>query len=83
MNHHIELVKKWLADKSSVSLEELEANKTGAMKAYVSFTVAYEASEAARIAFCAATAIDDDADRAEYCKKKVIEAVEEYEELTK
>lgn len=27
MNKHIDLVKKWLADKDSVSLEELKANK--------------------------------------------------------
>ena len=30
MNKHIELVKKWLNDKDSVSLEELEASKEAA-----------------------------------------------------
>ena len=30
MNKHIELVKKWLADKDSVSQEELEANSKAA-----------------------------------------------------
>jgi hypothetical protein len=30
MNKHIELVKKWLADPESVSLEELEANREAA-----------------------------------------------------
>ena len=30
MNKHIELVKKWLADKDSVSQEELQSNSAGA-----------------------------------------------------
>jgi len=34
MNKHIELVKQWLEDKDSVSLEELEANKESAYSAY-------------------------------------------------
>ena len=34
MNKHVELVKKWLEDKESVSLEELKANKKGAYAAY-------------------------------------------------
>ena len=34
MNEHIELVKKWLEDKDSVSLEELEANREAADAAY-------------------------------------------------
>ncbi len=33
MNKHIELVKKWLADPSSVSLEELQANANAAYAA--------------------------------------------------
>jgi hypothetical protein len=34
MNKHIELVKKWLADPESVSLEELADNKTAAWAAW-------------------------------------------------
>ena len=34
MNKHIELVKKWLSDRDSVTLEELKANKDAAYAAY-------------------------------------------------
>jgi hypothetical protein len=41
MNKHIELVKKWLKDKDSVSIEELKANKKAAywVKIYEELTV--------------------------------------------
>ena len=43
MNKHIELVKKWLADRKSVTKEELEANADAANAA----DAAYAASNAA------------------------------------
>ena len=48
MNMYIELVKKWLKDKDSVSLEELEANKKAADAAW------FAADEAAKDAYSAA-----------------------------
>ena len=51
MNKHIELVEKWLSDRDSVSLEELEANASAAADA------AFDASEAAE----AAAEVADDA----------------------
>ena len=45
MNKHIELVKKWLADKDSVSLEQLEANKDAADDAsYASYDADWKAA---------------------------------------
>ena len=44
MNKHIKLVKKWLKDKDSVSLEELEANKKSAYDAYAAVTIAANAA---------------------------------------
>jgi hypothetical protein len=49
MNKHIELVKKWLADPESVSLEELADNKTAAWAAWdvgYDWDAAVEAAEA-------------------------------------
>ncbi len=81
MNKHIELVKKWLADDKSVSLEELRA-------AYVA------ADAAAYAAACAAAWADAAADAAawadaaayayaDYWRNEAIEHVRKYEELTK
>ena len=49
MNKHIELVKKWLADKDSVSQEELEDNSAAAYTdvneaAYAAYRAASSAS---------------------------------------
>jgi hypothetical protein len=61
MNKHIELVKKWLADPESVSLEELEANREAATVAaawYADFEAnkatcwASKAAIAAEVAAC-------------------------------
>ena len=47
MNKHIELVKKWLADKDSVSQEELQSNSDAAYAAaYVADAAAYAADTA-------------------------------------
>ena len=73
MNKHIELVKKWLADKDSVSLGELKAN------AYAAYYVAADCEAADAAYFAAAAAYEaayEAADAAEYCIKR-------YEELTK
>jgi len=52
MNKHIELVKKWLADKDSVSKEELKANRDAAYAAataefadaeFAAYAAAYDA----------------------------------------
>lgn len=43
MNKHIELVKEWLANNDSVSLEELEANEKAAEAAYYAAKAAYYA----------------------------------------
>jgi hypothetical protein len=66
MNKHIELVKKWLADKDSVSLEELEANKKAADAAYGACDAAYDDADVSAYT---------NADVAEYW-------VNRYEELT-
>jgi len=75
MNKHIELVKKWLEDKDSVSLEELEANSNAAAKAVSYYTAATNA------AINAANYADD----AAYWVKKDDAAywVKRYEELIK
>ena len=77
MNKHIELVKKWLKDNDSVSLEELEANKKSATAydAQAAYNAAYDA-EAGYAAEAAYAAYYDDAVDAEYW-------VKQYEELTK
>ena len=81
MNKHIELVKKYLADNDSVTLQELEANEDAAAD-YDAWTDA-AAYWAAYWAVEAAAYRGDDADYVESCKKRAIEAIKEYEELTK
>lgn len=78
MNKHIELVKKWLKDKNSVSIKELQANKKAADAAYYTAAEAAEAADAAAYAAYAAAeaayaaaeaaayAAYDAADKAEY-----------------
>ena len=72
MNEHIELVKKWLADKESVSQEELQSNLDAAKAAYTA-----DAGAAAAYAACAA--IDADYGAAD----NAAHYVKQYEELTK
>ena len=77
MNKHIELVKKWLADPESVSLEELEANKDAAWAAWdVGYDWAAAATKATSAAYWAAT-------DAVYRRNCASEYVKQYEELTK
>ena len=87
MNEHIELVKKFLANDDSVTEAELKANKNDARAAWAArAAVDCDAAEAAywaalwafRAAYWA-----DNLENAEYCKKKAIKAIKEYEELTK
>ena len=54
MNIHIELVKKWSADKGSVSQEELKDNRTAANAAANAAYAAYaDAADAAYAAYAA------------------------------
>jgi len=81
MNKHIEVVKKWLADKDSVSLKELEANSNAAKAVYYYTDAndpAYYVACAAAYAACAAEAcfVAAHADDAVYWVKR-------FEELTK
>ena len=81
MNKHIELVKKWLKDKSSVTAEELKANADAACYAA---GAAYYADGAAYDAVCAAYAAAY-ADAARTAAARTADAeyyVKEYEELT-
>jgi len=86
MNEHIELVKKFLDDNDSVTEKELWVNKQAAYDAFwaadrADYWAAYEA------AFWAAYAAEANyraADEAAYqWKELAIEAVKEYEKLTK
>ncbi len=81
MNSHIELVKKWMADPESVSVEELEENKSQAYAAYADVGhAAYAAYAAVARAAADAVAYDEGcAVDAKYCKSWV----EYYEELKK
>ena len=89
MNPQIELVKKWLADPESVSLEELKANREAAEAAVEAAAwAAWSAAEsdywAARAAW--AELLSEAADwavDASYWKKEAIKHVDRYEELTK
>lgn len=73
MNKHIELVKKWLENKDSVFLEELEANaKAAAAAANAAANAAFGAAMAAAAAYYDYAADDD----AAYWIKR-------FEELTK
>ena len=94
MNKHIELVKKWLADSESVSLEELEENNKNADAAtdaaywaadwatrgaaYVAADAAADAAYVAAAADAAAWAVD-----ADYWRSQAIKYVKEYVVLTK
>jgi hypothetical protein len=81
MNKHIELVKKWLADKDSVSQEELEVNVDAACDAYTDDAYdaesAYYAAYADYYSYYAANAAyaGDDSSAAYWVKR--------YEELSK
>ena len=93
MKKHIELVKKFLDDDISVSLEELKANKKAAYRdadeaaraahaVWAAHRAANYADMADYWAFRGAEA-DNYVENAECYKKLAIEAVKEYEELTK
>jgi hypothetical protein len=87
MNKHIKIVKKWLEDNDSVSLEELEANKKSATAcdAFYDAEAAYDveagyAYHAAEAAYAAAY----DAEAAYYAEAANAEYwVKQYEERTK
>ena len=74
MSKHIELVKKWLDDSSSVTVDELRGNSESAYAAYAAACAANAASDAAYAAYAAADAAYAAADAASYVKR--------YEELT-
>lgn len=93
MNPHIELVKKFLADNDSVSLEELEANIYDAYDVWLATDyncdAEYAAFKATRAAYWAAfwtngvrAAVGDPVD-AKRWKKLAIKAIAEYARLTK
>jgi hypothetical protein len=89
MNKHIELVKKWLADPESVSLEELEDSKEAAYRGGVKAAWAEAVYEAAYWAVRAAKAAEDATYRATaiaaeatYWRNQAIKYVKQYEELT-
>jgi len=68
LNKHIELVKKWLADKDSVTPEELKANKK---EAYYITNRTYGRGNALGAAFSAAAAsIKNDGEGAAYWVKE-------------
>ena len=54
MNKHIELVKKWLANPDSVSLEELKDNYDAAKAVYDAAAATYDAAYTANAAVDAA-----------------------------
>ena len=92
MNKYIELVKKWLADDKSVSLEELKENKKAAWDASIyaaSSAIGYAAYAAADSAYGAAAdsaygaADAADAVDAAYWRNRAIKHVKKHEELTK
>ena len=74
MNKHIKLVKKWLADKDSVSQQELEDNRNAA------YAAAADAADAADYAaYAAYYAADDNADNAAYWTDTAAYWVESHE----
>lgn len=96
MNPHIELVKKFLADNDSVTEKELRANINDAYDAWIdaheavwaatwdagaAYHTAYWAYRAAYWAYWVVAA--DNLENAERYRAKAIEAIDEYEELTK
>jgi hypothetical protein len=83
MNKHIELVKKWLADPESVSLEELEANREAAWDNWAAAAEAVKAAIAAEAAVKAAYRGGVKANKATYWRNQAIKYVKQYEELTK
>lgn len=84
MNKHIEIVKKWLKDNDSVSLEELEANKKTADAAYYTAAYAdYAAADAAAKAAAAEAAYLACAYAADAYAAKAAYWVKRYEGLTK
>ena len=82
MNKHIELVKKWLADKDSVSKEELRENADAAYAAYdaaaaqAAYYAAHDAYYAADAAAAAKATYYAAAD-AEYWVNKYEDLVDE------
>ena len=76
MNKHMELVKKWLDDPSSVTKEELKANTDSASDAYVEAS-AIETPAAYANAVYAAAAYAACADAHEHYVKKYEELLEE------
>ena len=76
MNKHVELVKKWLENEDSVSLEDLQANAKVAYAAYEATYRAYEAAYEAAAYAAAYAAYTDAAHSAAYW-------VKQYEKLTK
>jgi hypothetical protein len=76
MNKHVELVKKWLADPSSVTLKELEKNRDAAAAAYDAAD-AYYAAAADAAYYAAAVA----ADAAYYADDAAADWVKRYEDL--
>ena len=89
MNPHIELVKKFLDDNDSVTEKELWVNSNDA---FDSWEAAYDATWDAGAAYDAAydaaywaywVVAADNLENAEHYKQKAIEAIAEYEELTK
>jgi len=79
-NKYIELVKKWLADKDSVSLEELKANSRAAGDAYAAAANAavnttYSATYAAYVTATASNAA------AAYATAEAAYWVKQYEEM--
>ena len=83
MKKQVELVKKFLADNDSVSLEELRANIYDAYHVWLATDyncdAEYAAFKATRDAYWAAVDCDD----AKRWKELAIKAVKEYEELTR
>ena len=78
MNKHIELVEKWLADRDSVSLEELQANREAAGTANTAATAA-----AYTAAADAAYSVANAADAAANATASAAYYVKRYKELTK
>ena len=79
MNKHIELVKKWLSDRDSVTLEELKANKDAAYAAHADAAYANAAVYAAANAAYANAAYAN----AAYYADSAAYYIKRYEELTK
>jgi hypothetical protein len=83
MNPHIELVKKWLADPDSVTVEELRVNERESYKIiadgsslslpYPAYCIAHIVNEASNSAYRAACAEINDTYWIEDCKSMVEE----------